>query len=385
LTHWPLDIVIASGGLPHDGATLAQRSLGGSETAAIMVAKSLAARGHHVTMFTPCQGGFFDGVVYMPLDTFAGYASSVPHDVTVVSRIMDFLKLPLQSAVRILWCHDLALKRQRGFLYGVLWSVDAVYLLSPFMVRQYREVYEGIPESIFYLTRNGIDVNAFAPLKFVARDRDKLVYGSRPERGLEQCLNIMDELARRHSTLRLEVACYDNVTPQMAPYYEVLWARARTMPNVKLLGSLRQADWHRQIASALAVMYPNCPGEFREISCLVAMEAQACGTPMVAARKGAIPDTLAADAGVFLGEEDTDPDSEAYITQFADTVMALREDEVATRRMAKAGLARAQELDWSEVARQWEGHWYELLAARVDDPQRVAAHFARIGELEAVA
>ena len=50
-----------------------------------------------------------------------------------------------------------------------------------------------------------------------------------------------DELARRHSTLRLEVACYDNVTPQMAPYYEALWARARTMPNVKLLGSLRQA------------------------------------------------------------------------------------------------------------------------------------------------
>ncbi len=57
----PLDVCILSPGLPHDGSTLTKQSLGGSETAAICVSKSLAKLGHHVTVFSPCDGGMFDG------------------------------------------------------------------------------------------------------------------------------------------------------------------------------------------------------------------------------------------------------------------------------------------------------------------------------------
>ena len=62
-----LDVVLVSGGLPHHGGTLKERSLGGSETAAIMIAKELAKRGHHVTVGSPCEGGVYDDVNYMPI------------------------------------------------------------------------------------------------------------------------------------------------------------------------------------------------------------------------------------------------------------------------------------------------------------------------------
>ena len=58
-------IVMHCGGMPFNGNTIKEQSLGGSETAAYYVAKELAQAGHSVTIFTAHQeGGVFDGVKY---------------------------------------------------------------------------------------------------------------------------------------------------------------------------------------------------------------------------------------------------------------------------------------------------------------------------------
>ena len=58
-------IVMHCGGLPFNGKTIEESSLGGSETAAYYMAKELVTIGHTVIIFTNAQTvGKFDGVKY---------------------------------------------------------------------------------------------------------------------------------------------------------------------------------------------------------------------------------------------------------------------------------------------------------------------------------
>jgi glycosyltransferase involved in cell wall biosynthesis len=376
----PLDIVFFSGGLPHDGATLAQRSLGGSETAAILVAKALAKRGHYVTVFSPCQGGIFDGVVYMPIDQFTPYAVTTPHDVTIISRIPEMMRARFASKVSVLWCHDLTLKRQRGALGSALWNTDAIYLLSKFMVDQYKSVHPQIPDSLYFQTRNGIELDRFVGLERLPRDRTKVMYGSRPERGLETCFLIMEELWRRKSPLRLYVSWYDNTPDQLRDYYQYLFNRAQQLPNVTLLGALKQQEWHKHLATARMLIYPGVNGEFNEISCLNAMEAQAVGTPVVTLRKGAMPETCPAQACTLLGGQEQDVTDPTYISDFATAMQQIYDHDALFKSMSIAGRVASTMRSWDDVAREWEADWYGRLDAQINDIYRVSQHCKREGE-----
>jgi glycosyltransferase involved in cell wall biosynthesis len=276
----------------------------------------------------------------------------------------------------------LALKKNRGNLGGTLWNLNAIYVLSKFMRKQYIEVHGGVCEQACFVTRNGIHLPDFAELQPVPRDLKKLVYASRPERGLENCLAIMQILERRGSNLRLEVSGYDNTPPQMEAFYQMLWGQAQQMPNIKLIGAQKQTDWYGQLASAQALIYPAVENEFREISCLLAMEAQACGTPIVSCKRGALPETINRKAAVFLGDEETNVHSEEYREKFADAIESVTRDEVAWRRMSKAGRRHAQSLGWDGVAQQWEEHWIKLITEQNSDRYRSLRHMVRMGDWE---
>jgi glycosyltransferase involved in cell wall biosynthesis len=391
LTTMPLDVCIVSPGLPHHGGTLAEKSLGASESGAIRVARALAARGHFVTVFSPGhQGGAWDNVTYLPIEACAAYIQSTPHDVLVISRALELVPMVTQSKVRILWCHDLGLKRQRGAFGQGLWNLDAAYVLSTYQRDQYIAVHAGVPPELFVVTRNGVDLPEIAPLRALPRDPKKLVYGSRPERGLENALAVMAELRNRGSDLVLHVAGYDNPVPHLAAYVEHLTRTAQALaPNVVLRGPLTQGDWQREVATARAVLYPGPPshsgfGGFREISCVVAQEAMACGTPMVTCARGAVPETIGSGGAIFVGDETTDCLSPAHIRQCADAVQMLADNDEAWQGMHAAALARGEQLGWDGVAAQWEADWINRLTQRASDPRRLDAHLKRTGDLEAL-
>lgn len=395
----PLDIFLASIGIPHDGLTLREQSLGGSETAAIHIAHALAARGHNVTVFSPLperrhpngqvtRGGEWNRVRWAPIEEFVAAACGTPHDVTIVSRDLNLLQVRNRSAIKVLWCHDLALKRARGVIGRFLWDTDALYVLSAFQKRQYQEVY-GLPESVLVQTRNGLDLPTLAQYRNVKRDPLKLVYGSRPERGLEACLAIMEVLRRRGSDLRLEVSGYDapGLGQPLQSYYQQLFQRAASMPNVVVKGPLVQAQWYEQLASAQALLYPGPPPlnqDFREISCLVAAESQALGTPVVSIARGALLETVAF-GGVLLGGEETEVLGRPHIEAMADAVLSLVGDPAAWGRASACGAFLASSRGWERVAAEWEADWMARFDARTASTERLVSHYRRLGDHEAVA
>lgn len=351
-----MDYVIHALGLPFNGETIKEKSLGGSESAAYYLGRELARRGHRVTLFTAHeQGGTWDGVNYVfcgpltqqtPLGAhFEFYARNTPHDVLIMQRHPTAFDRTFASKVNIWQAHDLALHRTAGPINAMMWNVDAVTTVSEWHKAQLREVY-GLSDEIVSVVRNGVDPTLYAgPIgnRFtdglgvlgVGTDYTKLrlLYQSRPERGLEHLVRPGGIMERLQGVARLYVCGYDNTTEQMAPYYEQLQVWAKALPNVTLLGALTKP----QLADLQREMDVLCyPTEFEEVSCISAMEAMHAGLPMVTSACAALTETCAGAGVELIPLKDDVADEDAFVTWLNEVALDRMNTSEEVRVAARA-------------------------------------------------
>lgn len=105
------------------------------------------------------------------------------------------------------------------------------------------------------------------------------------------------------------------------------------LERLRRLGHVDEADLPGLYAGAEVVVVPSRHEGFG----LIALEAMASGTPVVAARAGALPDTVA-DAGLVVDD-------------VVEGVRRLLGDEGEQERLRAAGLARAAQFSWERTAR----------------------------------
>lgn len=318
-----LNIIMYCGGLPFDGDTLKERSLGGSETMAYYAARDLADRGHIVTLFTNTdKESISDGITYMPIgqpteqhplgDQFHWYAENSPSDVLIIQRHPKAFFYKWASKRNYLWMHDLATKNFAPDIHSGMWQCDGIFAVSDWHKKQINDVY-GIPEDFIFTVPNCIDPELYNRpegdedlFKFIdaAMTRTEsehiLTYTSRPERGLENLVaanGIMEKLSEAGSKAHLFVACYDNVTEHMRGYYEYLFNRCMELPNVTLLGNLTKSQLADLQKMASLHVYPTA---FEETSCITAMECAAAHLPMITTDMGNLATFAEYHEGMFF-------------------------------------------------------------------------------------
>lgn len=111
----------------------------------------------------------------------------------------------------------------------------------------------------------------------------------------------------------------------------------------------RLADFY---AAAEVVLVPSRSESFG----LVALEAQACGTPVVAARVGGLRYVVLDGVTGFLVEGHDAADH-------AERVLQLLDDRELARRMGRAGIEHSMRFSWDVTARALRGVYEELLYA----------------------
>jgi glycosyltransferase involved in cell wall biosynthesis/2-polyprenyl-3-methyl-5-hydroxy-6-metoxy-1,4-benzoquinol methylase len=387
-----MDIVISCLGMPFDGDTIKNRSLGGSETAAYYMALELVKLGHNVTMFTRCeQANTFDGVKYVPAgeqnegaplgSQFHYYAENTPHDILIIQRHPQAFVHSYASKINLWWCHDLAMYRNRDQIFQHLWNIDGVLAVSNYHKDQIHEVY-GIDKSVIHVIRNGVDLSLFEgePEPIQKQEGTKyLLYSSRPERGLEHLVapgGIMEELAG--DNVHLLVCGYDNPVAHMADYYGYLNQRINELPNCSNIGALTKkqlADLMRQVD---VHVYPT-PGpgvrEFREVSCITVMECMAAGLPMVTSECGAIPETANGGGVIMLPlKESGIPDVE----KFSD---AVRSGLAKRDELSEDQLLAAPNVAWANSASQLQATSRLLLSKK--SRQSMLRHWINMSDIPA--
>ena len=127
-------------GLPFNGNSIKEKSLGGSETALLYMAKALADRGHDVKVFNNCdKPGKYDGVDYFDFaESWRDISPITEWDVFVTSRNFTLLSQKMNSRLNILWNHDILTDRQA--IMTNIWNCDAVFCLSDFHMEQFLSV-----------------------------------------------------------------------------------------------------------------------------------------------------------------------------------------------------------------------------------------------------
>jgi len=355
----PLDIVFYQAGLPFTGDTLEREALGGSETALIYVAKELARLGHKVTVYCHCtREAVFNGVTYIDLSRI-DEVTEKECDVFICSRYFKVFTKKLRARVTILWLHELVGLNQYLVFLGP--KIDIIYGLSDFHCLHLTEKCPELQSKTRKLM-NGIDQSLIdETLRTVKNKKHKIMFTSRPERGLPEALDIYEELKDK----RLEFLICTYVFPQ-DDFVKALELRCQRRINQLIrngypvrTGNFTKRDLYRHIAESKVVIYPTT---IPEIFCISAVEAQACGTIYLTVDDFAFKETVSYK-GVPCG------DTKA----FASRLHTLLWDSAQRRRLEAEGREYVKRYTWenavqlllSDVEKQ-----YEMNAAEEFPPRR---------------
>ena len=238
-----------------DGSTPSRKALGGSETALIQAARALAVQGHTVTVLNNCaHPGMHDGVWYLPARSFLPRAAATIYDVFIVSRFAGFFLVPIKAGLKVLWNHDTLDQPQA--LRQVADRIDMFFVLSRFHRDHFLTRIPAL-EDRMVVTRNGVDFDLIDRCAHgVAKDPNKIIYASRPERGLKVLLeNIWPELSAARPEARLYICGYEVSSSDLAPGLPELYRHLDDL----IRESPRIISWGRSRRKSITVIWPNRP------------------------------------------------------------------------------------------------------------------------------
>lgn len=181
------------------------------------------------------------------------------------------------------------------------------------------------------------------------------VGGFSPHKNLSRLLDAFETLAAKHSDLRLMLVG-DYKTDAFYSCYEQICERAAKPPldgRVILTGYLPDEELAGLLNRATALVLPSLLEGFG----LPAIEAAACGLPVVATKASPLPELLGS-GGLYI-----DPSDTAGLAAAIDRVLT---DPALARNMREQGLRAAAALSWTRAAA-------ELLAVF----DQVAEHHAK--------
>lgn len=133
-----------------------------------------------------------------------------------------------------------------------------------------------------------------------------------------------------------------------------LMASAQTLINagdLRLLGYVEDALVPALFAGAAAFCYPSRYEGFG----LPALEAMACGVPVVTANQTSLPEVVG-PAGLMVNPDDVDA--------MRESLQHLLEDRVYAAALGQLGLARAQTFSWERCARETFAVYEQVMSER---------------------
>lgn len=360
-----LDVVffLGPGPEPWDPTTPNAKGLGGSETAAIEVAKHLAKSGHRCVVYAEAMGTF-DGVEYRHHSAFRGARC----DVFVASRAPWAVDQfgPVEARIKLLWVHDVGVNVDPADPRTQRWLLkfDRVLCLSKWHKDFFCQTYPTVHPSQVLVTRNGIDPARF---QLLPAKKNDLVFSSSPNRGLDMLLHNFQIVRAQVPDAKLHVFYGFDTWETMARMQgaqDQLDAITRFRLLLPPVGSMENGvgNWGKRPQDEVAAAYlrakvwPYLTG-FTETSCITAMEAMAAGCVPVCSSLAALPETVG-DRG-FLFDNGDPTTSQRWVEK----VVELLRDEGVRGPVAAAGRAHAlANLSWEKLAGDWSRMFFSLIA-----------------------
>jgi glycosyltransferase involved in cell wall biosynthesis len=151
------------------------------------------------------------------------------------------------------------------------------------------------------ITPFGVDINLFAPsLDKFSKDKEKVIVGTvktlEPKYGIEYLIRAFSIVRKSHENLYLEIAGEGS----QKEYLLNLCDELKISPYVKFLGFLNQGTVVEAFNRFDLAVFPSILDS--ESFGVAAVEAQACGTPVIVSNVGGLPEATSPDVSSLLVE-----------------------------------------------------------------------------------
>lgn len=341
----------ASNCVPFIDTTVDQGPLGGTESACIYMARSLAQLGCKITVYNGHpNGGVFRDIVYKPAGTLSQEAAYTSYDAFVAMRDWIPLLMPIQARLKYYWIGD---SYDIFFNYGlgdkrVYDAIDRVITVSRWQAEMISKR-SATPLEKFWPSRNGHWPDYFS--KPVNRAPHSFIYTSTPYRGLDVLLDLFPKIKARYSesTLHLysSLKVYNMGFSLKDSYPEI--EKKIHQPGVISHESVNQQQLAQAIQAASLYLYPST---FEETSCIGAIETQAAGTPIVTSALAGLRETVTDGETGYLIEGN--PTTSAYQEAFLNKTFELIDRPDTWQAFSSAGQLRAKSVyPWQTIAKEW--------------------------------
>ena len=327
-----------------------ERGLGGSETALIEMAKELATLTKApIKVFTPRSSRkemSRDGVEYLDIQKSTAYFGKYEPKLHIAWRH----NLPVTKGRTLIWNHDLYSigldQTDRYYKALALSKFHKAFLMS--MLK--------IPPDKIAITRNGISPEDAFDGFDVAKNPNKIMFSSSPDRGLDRAIKVVEMAREKLPNLELHVAYgfegVRKVNPQGAESLERL---AYQYDWVKLHGNLKKPDLRRHFVESAIWLYPT---NFLETFCITALEALAYRAYPIVRRYGALQDTLEkAEKHGCATLIDNFAETDEELKVFADAVVGAVQKKMWTYH---TDFFKIEDYSWNTVAREWCEQFLEM-------------------------
>jgi glycosyltransferase involved in cell wall biosynthesis len=289
---------------------------GGTERVVSLLTEELVKRGHDVTLFASGdsttsarlvptvdtalwrQAEIRDPLVYWSTTVGKAYRHAADGEFDIVHSHLDFVAFP---------CASLVDTPTVTTLHGRLDLPDLPYLYAQFPEAGVISISDSqrspLPDAHWLGTvYNAVDI---ARLDFNPRGGAYLAWLGRiaPEKGLDRAIRIADA-AGLPLKVGARLPLNDTNDPNVRADWEHYERDVKPLldsGHVELVGEVGDDEKSAFLGNALALLFPiDWPEPFG----LVMAEALACGTPVVARRRGSVPEVLTDGVTGLLGETD---------------------------------------------------------------------------------
>lgn len=347
------DIVLCTGGHFYEkkfhAHTIHQRGIGGSESAFIYVAHQLKKLGYKVAAFCNCdQPGEYDGVPYYNINEFPTF-----HFINKFSRVIG-LRLPdaflgnlNPKAQHVFWLQDDPYTMMYKDFKAQNYRIDRFFVLSEYHCRRWMEK-TGYPREKFFITKNGYDPQLFFPKP---KKQQQIIFASRPERGLKESVLAFTKLKSEFPDLKLVLCTYtQEKSLQEDPEIQAV-RHLFDQSGIEFQGSLAKEDFAKVMQESMLLFHPNMARTV-ETSCIAAIEAQACGVPVICGRGGAMEETVQHQIGGLVIDDQGDPN--ILVEKFYQETKKLLQDPNAYQKLSQGAHEWAfDNYRWDSIVPQW--------------------------------
>jgi len=344
---------------PFDGNTIHDDSyVRGSSKSAIYFCRELARAGWEVEAYTECEGCEVDGVRWK---NYREFRSSNADVFVSYRRPQKF-----GSGFNVFYCHDAGLYGKTKFA-----DFHLALAVSEWMSDRFQRHYPKFRDKTRVL-HNGVNLERIDELaaKVAERDENLFFHHFSVDRSLLALLYIFPMLHADNSRLKLKVAgnfedwlfeCDKRKGQDRERAEKTRSLIEDGMEGVEFVGPQGEEYVIENLLRSKLCLFPN---NVRESFCMAAMEAKACGTPVIASRIPALTEIAIPGSTLLLCEtkgnladyrDDTGPYSEDYQRRFVAECGLLLDDDGLWEKLSEMGRAHARGFSWAKIVERFIG------------------------------